>query len=567
MPAAALTLREVLNNSARTYPDRTALTMIDGACMTYRELHQQSGALSRFLAMQGIGFGDRVAILGENMTNWGVAYFAITAMGAVAVPILPDFHSSDIMRILLHAEPKAIFVSRRLFEKLEVGNSGGPSLTILLNDFTIVPQGTSGESLDRLLADGSRAFAHLAVPSDAAGSRPEAPLRHNDLAVIVYTSGTTGHSKGVMLTHGNLVSDAEALIMITGVNKDDRLLSILPLPHTYECTIGLITPVLVGASVYYLDKPPSAGVLLPALARIQPTIMLSVPLVIEKIYKGKIHPELTRSAMLRKLLEVGITRKLLHRVAGRKLLQTFGGKLRIFAIGGAPLAPDVESFLREAGFPYAIGYGLTETAPLVAGTPPWKTRYRSTGPALPGTQIRIDNPDPVTGEGEILIKGPTVMQGYYKDPERTREVFTGDGWLKTGDLGVLDRDNYLYIKGRLKNMILGPSGKNIYPEEIEAIINEFDSVSESIVYEHQNRLVALVHPDYEKLQQAIHSFSDSDLGKRMTAMMEDLRRQINERVPQYARLHKLIEHAEPFEKTPTQKIKRHLYLQQLKRTG
>jgi long-chain acyl-CoA synthetase len=376
----------------------------------------------------------------------------------------------------------------------------------------------------------------------------------------MYTSGTTGHSKGVMLTHSNIVSDAFALLQIVPVEKDDRFLSVLPLSHTYECTLGLVTPLMVGACVYYMQKPPTAAVLLPALEKVRPTVMLSVPLIIEKIYKAKIYQELTRTPLLRRLYGVPLVRKALHRIAGRKLLRTFGGKLRIFAIGGAPLAADVELFLREARFPYAIGYGLTETAPLIAGTHPSNTRYRSTGPALPGTQIRIADPQKETGEGEIQVKGPTVMRGYYKDAERTREVFTDDGWLKTGDLGAMTSDGYIFIKGRSKNMILGPSGKNIYPEELESIINEFDTVRESVVYEQQNRLVALVHLDYEKLQKALHTLGETDFRARINGMLSDLQQEINERVPLYSRIHKIIEQAEPFQKTPTQKIKRHLYI-------
>ncbi len=381
-----------------------------------------------------------------------------------------------------------------------------------------------------------------------------------DLAAIVYTSGTTGHSKGVMLSHGNLLADAEGTLHIVNLGENDRLLSILPLPHTYECTLGFITPILVGASIHYIEKPPTAAVLLPALERVRPTVMLSVPLVIEKIYKARILPQLTKSPLLRKAHSIPFFRRILHRVAGKKLLRIFGGSLRLFTIGGAPLAPDVELFLREGKFPYAIGYGLTETAPLVAGTGPEKTRYKSTGPALPGTMIRLANPDAHSGEGEIQIKGPTVMKGYYRDPERTRQVLSEDGWLSTGDLGVMDGDGFVFIKGRLKNMILGPSGKNIYPEEIESVINEFESVHESVVYEYQNRLVALVHLDYERLQKAIHSLGESDIRQKAAALLADIQKQINNRVPLYSRIHRIVEQAEPFQKTPTQKIKRHLYI-------
>jgi long-chain acyl-CoA synthetase len=366
----------------------------------------------------------------------------------------------------------------------------------------------------------------------------------------------------VMLTHKNLVADASATTQIVDVGPDDRMLSILPLSHTYECTLGLIAPVMVGASVHYLDKPPSAGVLLPAMAKVQPTIILSVPLVIEKIYKAKIHPQLHGNPVVRGFMRVPFVRKRLHRIAGKKLMASFGGKLRIFTIGGAPLAPDVEMFLREARFPYAIGYGLTETAPLVAGTGPEKTRYRSTGPPLPGTRIRIDAPHPDTGEGEILIKGPTVMKGYYKDPVRTADAISSDGWFRSGDLGSFDNDGYLYIKGRLKNMILGPSGKNIYPEEIESTINEFDLVLESLVFLQENQLAARVHLNYEELDKLYSrvQLTETQIREKVKSLLEELRRHVNSRLAVFSRIQKLIEQQEPFEKTPTQKIKRHLYV-------
>jgi long-chain acyl-CoA synthetase len=557
--SSSRTLRDVVENSARAHSARIALSMIDGGEVSYAELGKRSMALSGFLRERGVGNGDRVAILGENMPNWGVAYFAVTSMGAVAVPILTDFHPTDIARIIRHAEAKSIFVSRRLFTKLCDLVPGELETIVLLDDLTVLQSGVKESDLDGegvICAPAVLAGRSEQTPQNDAGPGP----LPDDLAAIVYTSGTTGHSKGVMLTHGNLVSDAIATVAIANVKKDDRLLSILPLPHTYECTLGLITPVMMGASIYYMDKPPSAAVLLPAMQKVKPTIILSVPLIIEKIYKSKILPELTRTLILKRLHALPLFRKALHRIAGKRLLRTFGGSLRIFTIGGAPLAPDVELFLREGHFPYAIGYGLTETAPMVAGTGPAITRYRSTGPPLPGTQIRIANPSPESGEGEIQIKGPTVMKGYYRDPARTREAFTWDGWLKSGDLGVFDKDGYLYIKGRSKNMILGPSGKNIYPEEIEAVINEFDSVQESLVYEHQNRLVALVHLDYERLQKALQTFSETDFRALMNSKLADLHKEINERVPLYARVHKIVEQAEPFQKTPTQKIKRHLYV-------
>ncbi|HSQ76985.1 MAG TPA: AMP-binding protein [Bacteroidota bacterium] len=553
-----LTLRTAVEQSARRFPDRPALAMIDGEELTYAQLWQRVQDVSAFLLQRGVRHGDRVAILAENMPNWGVAYFGVTGMGAVAVPILPDFPAPDIARIIRHAEVSAVFVSNRLTGKLAGLDPSETGPVVLLEDWTEVSGAPEREE-----EAGPESARVSVLPSDrAAGAARTIPQRlpaRDDLAAIVYTSGTTGHSKGVMLSHGNILADAEGTLQIVDIGKKDRLLSILPLSHTYECTLGFVTPILVGASISSIDKPPTAAVLLPALQRVKPTVICSVPLIIEKIYKGRVLPELTKSPLLRKAHGIPFFRKLLHRVAGKKLMKTFGGELRLFTIGGAPLAPDVELFLREARFPYAIGYGLTETSPLVAGTGPERTRYRSTGPALPGTMIRIVNANPVTREGEIQIKGPTVMKGYYKDPERTKQILGDDGWLSSGDLGVMDTDGFVFIKGRLKNMILGPSGKNIYPEEIEAVINEHDSVRESVVYEHQNRLVALVHLDYERLQKAIQSLGESDLRQKVAALLADLQKEINARVPFYARIHKMIEQAEPFQKTPTQKIKRHLY--------
>lgn len=556
------TLGSILKHSASRFPDHTALTTVDGTPLRYAEFAERVLHLSRFLHNLGVIPGDRVALLSENMPAWGVAYFAITSMGAIAVPILPDFHPNEIRHILRHAEAKAVFVSRRLYPVLEEEEFVHLATMILIEEFSIIPPRTPRDRIHELIDEGSRGFARLKEAAlRLAGKIPPEP-REEDLATIIYTSGTTGHSKGVMLTHRNLVADAVATMQIVDMGPDDRMLSILPLSHAYECTLGLIAPVMVGASVHYLDKPPSAGVLLPAMAKVQPTIILSVPLVIEKIYKARIHPQLHGNPLVRGLTRVPFVRKRLHRIAGRKLLASFGGKLRIFTIGGAPLAPEVEMFLREARFPYAIGYGLTETSPLVAGTGTEKTRYRSTGPPLPGTRIKIDAPDPATGEGEILIKGPTVMKGYYKDPVRTAAAITPDGWFRSGDLGVFDGDGYLYIKGRLKNMILGPSGKNIYPEEIESTINEFDLVLESLVFLQENQLTARVHLNYEELDKLFSrvQLTESQIREKVKSLLEDLRRQVNSRLAVFARVQKLIEQQEPFEKTPTQKIKRHLYV-------
>ena len=558
----SLTLLSILRQSTRRFKDRIALSTVDGDSLLYGRFGERVEELSRFLHDQGVIPGDRVAILSENKPNWGIAFFAITTMGAIAVPILTDFHPNEVHGILRHSESKALFVSKKLLGVLEETEFTHLRTRILIDDMSIIPPGTSRDRVQQFIDQGSREIARLKEVAMRVTGKIAWEVREEDTAAIIYTSGTTGHSKGVVLTHKNLASDALSTSQLVDVNEEDRLLSILPLSHTYECTLGLILPVMLGASVYYLDKPPSAGVLMPAMSKVRPTVMLSVPLVIEKIYKGKIHPQLTGNPVVRGLYKVPLIRKRFHAAAGKKLLASFGGKLRIFTIGGAPLAPDVELFLMEAGFPYAIGYGLTETSPLVAGSPPQSTKFRSTGFPISGARIKIDNPDPATGEGEILVKGPMVMKGYYRDPKRTAEVMTPEGWFRTGDLGVFDRNGYLFIRGRLKNLILGPSGKNIYPEEIESTINESDFVLESLVFQEDNQLAARVHLNYEELDRIFSRLhlTESQVREKMRSLLDDLRRQINGKLASFSRIQKLVEQREPFEKTPTQKIKRHLYV-------
>ncbi len=321
-------------------------------------------------------------------------------------------------------------------------------------------------------------------------------------------------------------------------------------------------PVLCGSSVYYLQKPPTPKTLLPAMQMVKPTVMNVVPLIIEKIYKSRIKPKLSRKGLMSGLMKIGMARKKLSRLAGKKLIEAFGGELRCMCIGGAALSAEVERFLSDAKVPYAIGYGLTETSPLLAGTKPERQRLRGIGPALPGIELMIADPDPETGEGEILAKGPNVMQEYYKAPNDTKESFTDDGWFMTGDLGMIDEDGYLFIRGRLKNVIVGSSGENIYPEEIESIINSCDYVLESLVLDVGNQLVARVHLNHESLDDefGVKKMIESEVREKVKDILEDIRVEVNSKVSTFARLNRVIEQVEPFEKTPTQKIKRFLYL-------
>ena len=554
-------MQAVFERSAESYPQHSALSYADDKPITYAELKNQVDRLGAFLQDQGVAQGDRVAIVGENSPNWGIAFLTVTAMGAVAVPILPDFHTSEIHHILRHSGSKAIFVSERFFYKIEDFDLDNFTVVVLLDDFSIIGADTSKATLKKLLAEGGKELKKIkSIVLRMAGMLPTV-VKEDALASIVYTSGTTGHSKGVMLSHKNLVSDAIATTDIVTVTDEDRLLSILPLAHVYECTLGLILPVMMGASVHYLRKPPTAAIMIPALASVKPTIMLSVPLIIEKMYKSKIAPEISKKKIVRLMYRFPLLRKRINRIAGKKLLAVFGGALKTFCIGGAALSSEVEKFLREAGFPYAVGYGLTETSSLVAGTNARRTRFRSTGQAIPGVEITIHQPDPKTGEGEILVRGDTVMQGYYHDAERTAEAFSSGGWFRTGDLGIIGTDDYLYINGRLKNVIIGPSGENIYPEAIESIVNRSDIVLESLVFQDEGSLAARIHLDYEKLDMEFTGkhLSETQMQEHIETLLEDVRKQVNEQLSTFSRLSKVIEQTEPFEKTPTQKIKRYLY--------
>ena len=555
------TLQSIIEESCRNHSSHIALSYTDEEPIQYSDLKRQIDHLSGFLKNQGVTHGDRVAILGENSPQWGIAYFAITTMGSIAVPILPDFNTSEIHHILGHSGSKIIFISERYYHKIEDLDFTEFNSVILLNDFSIINPATSKATLQQLISEGSKELRKIKnLVLSLAGFIPK-EINEDDIASIIYTSGTTGHSKGVMLTHKNIVWNALASSKIPDFTSDDRMLSVLPLAHVYECTLGLVIPIMCGSSVYYIKKPPTAAVLLPALEKVKPTAMLTVPLIIEKMYKTRILPEIKKRFLIRLIYKFPMIRRHIHKIAGNKLMESFGGAIKFFGIGGSALAPEVERFLREAEFPYAIGYGLTETSPLIAGANAEKTRYRSTGPLVPGLEVRIENEDSNTGIGEIVVRGPSIMKGYYRDPGLTAKVLSGDGWFRTGDLGSFDKDGYLYIQGRLKNVILGPSGENIYPEVIESVINRLDIALESLVYQDEGQLVARVHLDYEKLDV---EFSDLDLTEsqareRIEQLCEDIKKQVNDQVSSFSRIARVIEQTEPFEKTPTQKIKRYLY--------
>jgi long-chain acyl-CoA synthetase len=547
-----LTIASLLNESVKNYPNNKSLVFVGGENYTYQQLGNDVDLVATLLSDLGIAKGDKVAILSTNMPNWGVSFFAVSVLGAVAVPILPDFHDNEIKTIIEHSEAKIIFVSSALYGNLNDEAKKLLTHIILVDNFAVVPVNTDVQNLADLKPS---------LPS-VVNKSVQVEVEEEELASIIYTSGTTGNSKGVMLTHKNLSWTTQQCYTLQEIKTSDRFLSILPLSHTLENTVGFLLPVKYGASVHYLQKPPVPSVLMPAFQEVKPTIMLSVPLIIEKVFRAKIYPEFQKSAVVSKLYSVAFFRKLLHKVAAKKLHKTFGGHLHFFGIGGAKLDPTVERFLMEGGFPYAIGYGLTETSPLLAGAVGKNRKLGSTGIAMEGVQLRIANADPLTGEGEIQAKGLNVMRGYYKAPEITKEVFTEDGWFKTGDRGCFDKTNRLHIKGRIKTMIVGASGENIYPEEIESVINKMRFVLESLVIEKKGKLVAMIHLNMEEIEANFkHMKAEAQLyiHEKSEEILKEIQKKVNEEVNKFSRIQQVILQPDPFEKTPTKKIKRFLY--------
>ena len=547
------TLSSLLDRSVELYGDKDALAKVNEKAMSYLEFYEKVRQMVVILKENGISKNDKIILLSENMPNWAVAYFSVTYMGAVIVPVLVDFHPSDVHHIIRHSEAKAIFVSEKYLSTIEDCKETDLEFAINLDDLKIIKELSSKNHLSQFTKKITKKITN----------KEEAKPTEDDLAAIIYTSGTTGHSKGVMLSHKNLVTNAMSTHVIIKISETDVFLSILPLAHTYECTVGLILPILHGSSIYYIDKTPTPTVLLKAFETVKPTFMLTVPLIMEKIYKNKILSKINNSAITKNLYKIPFFRKKLNRIAGKKLYKSFGERLRFFGIGGAALSPFVENFLIEAKFPFTVGYGLTETAPLLAGTPlNAKTKFKSTGPAMFGVELKIKDANPKTKEGEIIAKSPSIMMGYYKDKEKTDEVME-DGWFLTGDLGYIDDDGYLFISGRSKNVIIGSGGENIYPEQLETVINQNEAVEDSLVMEQNGKVVAKIHLDYELIDEMFnaHKNTESKVRKEIDNFLEEMRQDVNSQVSSFSKVTKFIEQTEPFVKTPTKKIKRFLYTQ------
>ena len=500
---------------------------------TYHTFKNKCDSLSKLLTQYGIGAGDKVAILSQSMPNWSVAFFSITPFGRIAIPILPDSSPNEIVNILEHSESKVIFVSQKLASKVSQEVREKMTLVIDVDTFEILHANE-----EKFTCDG-----RTSVPTP------------DEIATIIYTSGTTGSAKGVVLSHRNLASNVITCYHSCKRTEKDRWLSVLPMAHTLEMTLSMLYPMYCGATVYYLPKPPVASLLLKALKVVKPTTMLTVPLIIEKVYKGSILPTIQKSRTLTWMNKN--MNGLMCKIIGMKLKGTFGGHMSFYGIGGAKLDPEVENFLLKAGFPYAIGYGLTETSPLLGyAMHGWRT-VGSFGYPVYNVRLKLHNVNPETGEGEVVAKGPNVMLGYYKDPQRTKSVFTEDGWFRTSDIAIQDEKGRFFIKGRNSNMILGPSGENIYPEEIENVINNVEGVSESIVVERDGKLVALVQPAENYIQW--DKESEDKMYEKLDAWKAKLLKITNKNVSKASQVSSIEVMKEPFEKTATQKIRRFKY--------
>ncbi len=562
--AAARTLAEYVELCLEQHAGRPFLAELGGPSLTYGEARDRIAALRQTLRRAGVKEGDRVALLGANSIHWALVYLAAVTYGAVVVPVLTEFPAPNIHNILNMSDARVLFVSSPLLEK--VVGAAFPKLAhiVLLEDFNPVELQVLPELVKKIQAKvdilRERAEQFLAehrLPGAHVAYTP----RPDDLAAIVYTSGTTGHSKGVMLTQANILTDVVAAVRFVQLSPADRFLSLLPLAHTYECSCGFLGPMCGGVSIHYLQQKPSPTVLQRAFAAVRPTMVFAVPLIIEKIYRKKVRPKIEGRFVTRQLTRLPGIRRAVHRKAVKQLLAAFGGSLRQMGFGGAPLSPDVEQFMREGEFPYFVGYGMTECSPLIAGCGLGETRPGSCGYPVDGIELRIAAPDPTTGVGEVQVRGPMVTRGYFKNPDATAELFTADGWLRTGDLGALDGDGYLHLRGRSKNLILGASGENIYPEEIEHLLDRSPWVVESLVIRSEGSLTALILPDYEALSRELKLFGrpDAETKTRVRDTFRATIAEVNAQLPAFSHLTAFRLMEEEFAKTATEKIKRHLY--------
>ena len=545
-------LIKIYENSFRKNWELEAVTDYGtSVTLTYGQMAERIAYLHLLFERVGIQVGDRIAVMGKNNSNWVITYLATMTYGAVIVPILQDFKANDAIHIINHSESKLLFITDLIWENIDVDQVPDLQAVISLNTMDLIVTGLpKQQAVDKMTIE--EMFAEK-YPNGFTKDDVHYIERSNaELASINYTSGTTGFSKGVMTPMNALAGNIVFGLTTKLVYQGCRHVAFLPLAHAYGCAFDFLACLAAGGHSYLIGRTPSPKILMKAFAEVKPTVILSVPLILEKIYKKMIQPQISKKP-ISWVLKMPLLDKVVLNKIRETLMNAFGGEFSQIIIGGAPLNAEVEAFLRRIKFPVTVGYGMTETAPLISFTPWDRFRSQSCGQVLKGfMEARIANPD-ADGVGEIQVRGENVMVGYYKNEQATKDSFTADGWLRTGDLGVIDEDGYIYIKGRCKTMLLGPSGQNIYPEEIEAKINNMPYVLESLVLQKDTRLVALVCPDFEAVD------ADKLTQEQLEVVMEENRKLVNAELAAYEQINELRIYTHEFEKTPKKSIKRFLY--------
>ena len=543
-------VNKLLEESFKAHWDREALSNYQGTTLRYSDVATRIAFLHLFFKACGLKKGDKVAICARNQANWGVSFLAAMTYGAVPVPILHEFKPENIHYLVNHSDSKVFFVDDVIWEGLS--ESEMPDLDAILRISTLKCIYSRKKSIGGLSED----IAEVLQKAYPGGFGP-ADIRYHedkpdDLAMINYTSGTSGFSKGVMIPYRALMCN----IKFAGTTAEPQMtcesnmVAMLPSAHMYGMMFEFLFEMTIGAHVHFLTRVPSPKIILKAFSEIHPDVIIAVPLIIEKVYKSQIKPLVDRN---KKYLRIPLLDQIVLKKMRAGLIDAFGGKFEEIILGGAAFNPEVESFLRKVKFPFTVGYGMTECAPLITYIKWDKTKKGACGKPITGCQIRIDSPDPRKIPGEVQVKGDNVFLGYYKNREATKQSFTNDNWFKTGDMGVVDSEGYLYLRGRSKCMILGPSGQNIYPEELEAVINNVTYVVESLVIEDNGGLTALIYPDYHHAE--LSGMSREELEERISRQLPD----INKSLPSYAQIRKIEFMPEDFERTPKKSIKRFLY--------
>lgn len=516
---------------------------------TYKEIAEKILKFHMLYKDAGISEGDKIALVGRNSANWCVIYLATVTYGAVIVPILPDFKPEDLMNLINHSDATVLFADDKIWETLDMTKLTSIRGVVSVDDFSLLM--ADNELIKENYSSLNDRFSK-AYPSLKKEDIKFSDITNDKLAVISYTGGTTGFSKGVMISHNSLAANVRFAQANMPLKPGDPLVSFLPLAHTYGCAFEFLFPFTFGCHISILSKTPSPQIIIQAFKEIKPRLILSVPLVIEKIFKKQLLPVINKPHM-KILLAIPGVNKILHNKIREKLVETFGGRFKEIVIGGAAFNPEAEQFFKKIGFRFTVGYGMTECGPLISYASWDTTKLGASGRPVDTLEVTIDSSDPQKEVGEIILRGENVMLGYYKNEKATRDIIDENGWMHTGDRGIIDKEGNIFIKGRSKSMLLGPSGKNIYPEEIEAVINNMDYITESLVISEDNKLVGLIYPDYEMMKK--NNISEEQL----LPVLDVTRKAVNEKLPDFMAVTKFRIHPEEFAKTPKRSIKRFLY--------